>query len=108
MRLTGECVLEEHQITDISISFWCVKSLDILIYFQTGHGIYHHAFFPLGFVILFMPFPQRCSVCVYCEWMCVEEIEKLKDYEREKRNVKVLSRQFCESKIRCEVKRTLP
>ena len=39
MRLTGECVLEEEWVTDICISFWDVKSLDISIYLQTEEGM---------------------------------------------------------------------
>ena len=35
MKLTGECELEEEWMTDICISFWDVKSLDISIYLQT-------------------------------------------------------------------------
>ena len=42
MRLTWECVLEEEWMTDICISFWDVKSLDISIYHQLGRGTCPH------------------------------------------------------------------
>ena len=55
MRLTGECELEEEWMTDICISFWDVKSLDISIYLQTGHGMCPDCLSSLldGFAIIF-------------------------------------------------------
>ena len=55
MRLTGEGVLEEEWMTDICISFWDVKSLEISIYLQTEQGMCpHHLSSPLNeFVYIF-------------------------------------------------------
>ena len=53
MRLIGECVFQEEWMTDICISFWDVKSLDISIYLQTEQGTCPHHLSSLldGFVI---------------------------------------------------------
>ena len=66
VRLTGECVLEEEWMTDICISFWGVKSLDISIYFQTEWGVYHDYLSSLldGFHMLYTE-----DTVFICTWM---------------------------------------
>ena len=71
MKLTGECVLEEEWMTDICISFWDVKSLDISIYLQIGLCKLFIVYLLLWMELLFLLSFIHFQLVILCAYLCI-------------------------------------
>ena len=71
MKLTGECVLEEEWMTDICISFWDVKSLDISIYLQIGLCKLFIVYLLLWMELLFLLSFILFLLVILCANLCI-------------------------------------